>query len=115
MTVLRLLLLVLCILPTTASSYREDLKELEQTLAWDDPNPAGMVAGYVVYERVGVDWFELGKTDNTSFRVIVSRSMATFAVSCFNGLGIESERSAEITVHWPSEPGPFFARKKYQP
>lgn len=101
MKLLRIVLLVACILPTSASSYRDEPMELEQTLEWDDTNPPGAVDGYVVYQRIGVDWIALGTTDERSFPVTLTRSVATFAVSCYNGAGIESERSEEVTVSWP--------------
>ena len=97
-----MILLVACILPSTASSYRDEPMELEQTLTWDDLNPPGTVAGYVVYQRIGVDWLELGRTDKMTFPVTLYRSVATFAVSCYNVDGQESERSEEVTVRWPT-------------
>ena len=85
--------------------------QLEQTLQWDDSNPAGVVAGYLVHERIGVDWFTLGRTDQTTFTVTLYRSTATFAVSCYNDEGIESERSEEVTVRWPTEVLPSVKRR----
>ena len=107
MNLLRIILFLAVILPSTASSYREEPMELELTLAWDDPNWPGTIAGYVVYQRIGVDWLELGRTERRSFPVTLHRSVTTFAVSCYNSAGRESERSAEVTVRWPTKDLPW--------
>ena len=77
--------------------------EIEQMLEWDDKNPPGTVAGYIVYQRIGVDWIRLGNTAQMRFPVTLYHTVTTFAVSCYDTLGVESERSEEVTVRWPTE------------
>ncbi len=75
-------------------------------LVWEDTNPPGAVIGYVIYQRIGVDWIVVGYTDKTSFEVALHSTVSTFAVSCYSSEGVESERSKEVNVPWPVKEPP---------
>ena len=107
MTLLRLALLLACMWPISASSFGENPMEIHQMLIWDDPNRPDTVAGYIIYQRTGVDWKIVGKTDQIGFPITVSATVETYAVSCIDVLGIESARSNEVNVRW----APLTARR----
>lgn len=69
------------------------------TLAWN-ANSEPDIAGYILYERVGVDYFVLGiiaPTPQPSYVIIrLSKGTHYYSVTAYNTAGEESDYSAEV-------------------
>jgi len=68
------------------------------TLAWDDPNPAGSVTGFRIYEKVGTNWTVVGTSTTTTWNILLAPGVHTLAVSAFKTNGLESPKSDSIDL-----------------
>lgn len=76
------------------------------TVTWDDPNPQGTIAHYLVYEKVvtggTTTWKPIWKVvASKEFNLPTKNVSTTYTVTAVNTSGIEGPRSNELTIHPP--------------
>lgn len=68
------------------------------TLRWDDPNPAGAVAGYRIYRRDGTNWVAMADASTNEWAITLAPGLHQLAVTARGVGGLESARSAPLDL-----------------
>ena len=68
-------------------------------LRWDDPNPAGLVAGYRIYRQDGTNWVRLGDSTTNEWTIGLPPGAHRLAVTAWTSSGgLESQLSQPLDI-----------------